>query len=101
MQRLQYKGTHSRTASDISSALQALGGCHKTILEREKLGFQITVEKQNVAAAIDLFSDMMQNSTFTPQQVDAEREGVLRSIVELQRDQLETTLESLWYTSYR
>lgn len=61
----------------------------------------MTVEKSNVSAAVELFSDMMQNSTYTPQQVDAEREGVLRSIVELQRDQMETTLESLWYTSYR
>merc|ERR1711935_872325 len=101
MQRLQFKGTHLRGADGISSALQALGGNYQTVLERERVGYQVTVKKSNVSAAVELFSDMMQNSTYTPQQVDAEREGVLRSIVELQRDQMETTLESLWYTSYR
>jgi len=44
---------------------------------------------------------MLQNSQFNAQQVEAEREVVTRSQMELSRDQLETTLENLYYTSFR
>lgn len=44
---------------------------------------------------------MLLNSEYNENQVEAEREGVLRSQVEVSRDQMETTLENLYYTSYR
>ena len=44
---------------------------------------------------------MLSNSTNDANQVEAEREAVLRSQIELVRDQMETTLESCWYTNFR
>jgi len=101
MQKLQFKGTADRTREDIANELQSLGGNYTTLLERERVGATITVHKNQVGHALCLFSDMLQNSQFNAQQVEAEREVVTRSQMELSRDQLETTLENLYYTSFR
>lgn len=82
-----FKGTQKRTREQIENELQALGGNYSTDLERENVGIRITVNKDHVDRAIDLFSDLLQNSQYNAQQVEAEREVVSRSQVELQRDQ--------------
>jgi processing peptidase subunit beta len=101
IQRLQFKGTTNRTREQIDNELLSLGGNFSTCLERERVGMQITVSKDQVQRAIDLVSDMMLHSTYNEQQVEAEREVVTRSMIELSRDQMECTLENLYYTSYR
>lgn len=101
IQRLQFKGTADRTREDIANELQALGGNYTTTLERERVGVSVTVHKDQVGHAVCLFGDMIQNSQYNAQQVEAEREVVLRSQTELARDQLETTLENMYFTSYR
>jgi len=101
IQRLQFKGTHNRTREQINDGLQAIGGNFKTHLERERIGLSVTVAKGQVQEAVDLVSDMLLNSQYNAQQVEAEREVVTRSQLELSRDQMECTLENLYYTSYR
>jgi len=101
IQRLQFKGTESRTREQIQNELQVLGGKYNTVLERERVGLQITVAKDQVSQAVSLVSDMLLNTQYNAQQVEAEREVVRRSIIELSRDQMETTMENLYYTSYR
>ena len=101
IQRLQFKGTENRTREQVENELQELGGKYNTILERERVGLQVTVSKDKVSQACGLVADMLLNTQYNAQQVEAEREVVGRSIIELQRDQMETTMESLYYTSYR
>jgi len=70
-------------------------------LERERVGVAVTVSANQVNEAVELFSDLMLNSQYNAQQVEAEKEVVQRSQVELSRDQMETTLENAYFTSYR
>jgi mitochondrial-processing peptidase subunit beta len=101
VQHLRFRGTETRTRANIESAIQELGGSIKNELTRERESLYITVESSHVAEAFALVGDVYNNTSFNENQVEAERESVYRDIIELQRDQLATTLESSYYTAFR
>jgi predicted Zn-dependent peptidase len=61
----------------------------------------ITVESGHVAEAFELLGKVYSATSFDINQVEAERESVYRDIIELQRDQLASTLEFSYYTAFR
>lgn len=81
--------------------MSALGGQFHQEVDKERNSLYVTVQKDQVGQAFALVGDLLNNSTFHDNQVEAEREGVYRAIVNLQKDMLETTLENALFTSYR
>ena len=98
---MRFRGTESRTRSDIEKDLASLGAEVKVDLTRERDTLLITVEPSRVEQVFEIMADLYKNSTFEDNQLEAERESVHRDIMELQRDQFESTLESVHFTAYR
>lgn len=98
---LNLKGTSNRNRNQLESELAAIGGHITATAGRETTQYTVTVFKDQVSKAVEILGDVLSNSVYDKNQVEAEREGVYRENFELQKDQLESTWEAVHYTSYR
>lgn len=60
----------------------------------------MTVQPKDLAAAVALLGDIVQNPLFNKEQVEAEREALVNNAKD-NREQMSTTLEAAHYTSFR
>jgi predicted Zn-dependent peptidase len=80
LEHLLFKGTTRRSALDIASAMDAVGGEFNAFTEKEHTCFYATVLDRDLPLAIDIVSDVVLNATVTAQDVDVERSVVLEEI---------------------
>jgi len=80
LEHLLFKGTSTRTAMDISSALDAVGGEFNAYTAREYTCYHARVLDQDLPVAVDVLGDMMTSSLVSPEDVEAEREVILDEI---------------------
>src|SRR5581483_9816519 len=80
LEHLLFKGTTGRSALDIASAMDAVGGEFNAFTEKEHTCFYATVLDRDLALAVDIVADVVLNATLTAQNVDIERSVVLEEI---------------------
>lgn len=80
LEHLLFKGTKTRSALDISSAIDAVGGEMNAFTSKEVTCFYTRVLDTNVPLAIDVLADMITSATITSADVDQERTVVLEEI---------------------
>jgi predicted Zn-dependent peptidase len=80
LEHLLFKGTPSRTALEISSAIEAVGGDMNAFTSKEYTCFYARVIDTDLPMAIDVVSDLITSSIVTALDVDAERKVVLEEI---------------------
>ncbi len=80
LEHLLFKGTTTRSALDIASAMDAIGGEFNAFTEKEHTCFYATVLDRDLPLAIDIVTDVVLNATVTAQNVDVERGVVLEEI---------------------
>ena len=80
LEHLLFKGTTTRTALDIASAMDAVGGEFNAFTEKEHTCFYATVLDRDVALAVEILADVVLNATVTAQDVSVERGVVLEEI---------------------
>jgi predicted Zn-dependent peptidase len=80
LEHLLFKGTTTRSALDIASAMDAVGGEFNAFTEKEHTCFYATVLDRDLELAIDIVADVVQHATVTAQDVDVERSVVLEEI---------------------
>jgi predicted Zn-dependent peptidase len=80
LEHLLFKGTGSRSAMDISSALDAVGGEFNAYTAREYTCYHARVLDEDLPIAVDVLGDMLTASLITPDDVEAEREVILDEI---------------------
>ncbi|UYM04497.1 M16 family metallopeptidase [Solicola gregarius] len=80
LEHLLFKGTPSRSAVDISSALEAVGGEMNAYTAREHTCYHARVIDSDLPLAIDVLSDMVTGSRLAADDVEAERGVILEEI---------------------
>ena len=80
LEHLLFKGTSTRTALDISSAIDAVGGELNAFTSKEYTCYYARVLDADLPLAIDVLSDMVTGSLIEPKEVDAERGVILDEI---------------------
>lgn len=80
LEHLLFKGTPTRTAMEISSALDAVGGEFNAYTAREYTCYHARVLDQDLPIAVDVLGDMLTASVITADDVEAEREVILDEI---------------------
>ena len=80
LEHLLFKGTKTRTALDISSSIEAVGGEMNAFTSKEYTCFYARVIDVDLPLAIDVISDLITSSLGRPEDVDAERKVVLEEI---------------------
>lgn len=80
LEHLLFKGTRTRSALDISSAIDAVGGEMNAFTSKEHTCFYARVLDRDLPLATDVISDVVTNATLRAADIDAERTVVLEEI---------------------
>jgi len=80
LEHLLFKGTTTRTALEISSSLESVGGEMNAFTSKEYTCFYARVIDTDLPMAIDVVSDLITSSVVKALDVDAERKVVLEEI---------------------
>ena len=80
LEHMAFKGTTSRTALEIATAIENVGGEINAATSVEHTGYFARVLKDDVALAGDILSDIVQNSVFDPQELDREQQVIVQEI---------------------
>ena len=80
LEHLLFKSTKTRSAMDISSAIESVGGEMNAFTSKEYTCFYARVIDTDLPLAIDVISDLITSSLVKAEDVDAERNVVLEEI---------------------
>jgi predicted Zn-dependent peptidase len=95
LEHLLFKGTPTRTAEQISAAIEAVGGELNAYTAKEHTCFYARVLHSDADLALDVLTDMISHSTITPEDVDAERAVILDEISMHSDDPTEQAAEAV------
>ena len=94
LEHLLFKGTRRRTALELSSEMDAVGGEMNAFTAKEYTCYYARVLDADLPLAVDILSDMVTSSLITPKDVDAERGVVLEEIAMNDDDPNDTVHEA-------
>ena len=80
LEHMAFKGTGRRSAWDIASEIENVGGEINATTSVETTAFYARVLKDDVPLAIDLLSDILTDSQFDPAELEREQHVILQEI---------------------
>ena len=80
LEHMAFKGTERRSARAIAEEIEAVGGHLNAYTSRESTAYYAKVLKEDVPLALDILADILQNSTFDPEELERERTVILQEI---------------------
>ena len=80
LEHMAFKGTERRTALQIAEEIEAVGGHLNAYTSRESTAYYAKVLKEDVPLALDILADILQHSTFEPEELERERTVILQEI---------------------
>ncbi len=80
LEHMAFKGTRRRSAADIATEIENVGGHLNAYTSRESTVYYAKVLKEDVPLALDLLADILLNATFDPDELSRERAVVLQEI---------------------
>ncbi len=80
LEHMLFKGTEMRTGKQISREVQSLGGYINAYTTFDRTVYYIDLPSENTRNAIDILSDAVFNSTLPEDEVERERDVILREI---------------------
>ncbi|GMV50324.1 insulinase family protein [Nitrospirales bacterium NOB] len=86
LEHMFFKGTRSRSATQISREIDALGGEMNAFTTRETTTFYVKVLDQQLDTALELLADLFYRSRFESKEVEKEKQVVLEEIRMVQDD---------------
>ena len=82
LEHMAFKGTRRRTARRIAEEIEGAGGHINAYTSREHTAYFARVLKDDVATAIDVLADILQNSVLDEDELARERQVVVQEIGE-------------------
>ena len=86
LEHLLFKGTQSRTALQISSAIEAVGGDINAFTSKEHTCYYARVLAQDLPLAIDVLCDVVTDAVLRHEDIEAERGVILEEIAMVDDD---------------
>ncbi|MFP5233477.1 MAG: M16 family metallopeptidase [Acidobacteriota bacterium] len=99
IEHMVFKGTATRSAQQFAREVDAIGGNLDAFTGKETICFSIKVLDQNVAAALDLISDLVLHPTFTPEDIVREQ-GVILEEIKMDEDNPDYLVHELFTRNF-
>ncbi|MFA5260162.1 MAG: pitrilysin family protein, partial [Candidatus Omnitrophota bacterium] len=80
IEHMLFKGTEKRAVGDISGEIQAMGGSINASTSFDYTVYTITVPAPAFDKALDVLADMLMNARFEPEEVEKEREVIIKEM---------------------
>ena len=98
---MAFKGTERRTKTELEMRIEDIGGHLNAYTSREQTVYYAKVFKKDVPEAMDILSDILQNSLLSEEAITAERGVILRELEEVNKIYEEQMLDHLHETAYQ
>jgi len=80
LEHMAFKGTKTKSAKEIAEEVDSVGGFINAFTSEETTAYFVQLLEQNLQVGIDVISDILQNSTFAPEELEKERGVILQEI---------------------
>lgn len=80
LEHLLFKGTETRSASDIAEAVESVGGEMNAATRHESTTYYTRLPAGHVDLGLDVLSDVLLAPAFRPNEIEAERQVILEEI---------------------
>src|SRR5438045_1977576 len=99
LEHLVFKGTATRSTSDIAQIIDILGGDVDAFTGKEYTSFYAHVLDEQVETALDLLTDIVVSPAFTAEDVESERSVILEEI-KMVEDTPDDLVHEIFVTSF-
>lgn len=96
IEHMVFKGTKKRSAIDISSEIESVGGSINAYTGKEVTAFYAKMLKDDCELAVDIISDVIQNSMFDQDELVKEKDVIIQEI-KRQNDMPDDLVFDLFY----
>lgn len=101
LEHMLFKGTTNRSASEVTKAIDEVGGSINAYTTYERTVYHNTLPAEHWRVGLDVLADMMMNATFPVDEWEREREVVFREVA-MGRDDPDRVLSKLIFdTAYQ
>ncbi|CAK4690498.1 unnamed protein product [Aphanomyces euteiches] len=100
LEHMAFKGTAKRTQQQLEVEIENMGGHLNAYTSREQTVYYAKVFKKDVPQALDILSDILQNSKLDEAAIERERDVILREMEEVNKQQEEVIFDRLHETAY-
>ncbi len=80
LEHMMFKGTTTRSAKEISEAIDNVGGIINAYTSKEITSYYVQMLSNRLDIGIDILTDMFLNSTFTNENMEKERNVIIEEI---------------------
>lgn len=80
LEHMAFKGTRKRSARDIAEVIEDVGGHLNAYTTREQTAYYAKILAEDAPLAVDVLSDILQNSVFDEEELKRERAVVIQEI---------------------
>jgi len=101
LEHMSFKGTSKRTRQALEKEVEDMGGHLNAYTSRETTVFYTKCFDSDMSQAMDIISDITQNSLYRTEDVEAERSVITREMEEVNANNEEVIFDILHYTAYR
>jgi zinc protease len=100
LEHMLFKGTPRRPGGKIDQEIQDVGGYMNAYTSFDRTVYYINVPTTGASVAIDILCDIMQNATLPPDEVEKEKQVILREMDMNQDDPSRRASRRLFETAY-
>ena len=100
LEHMAFKGTKKRTALEIAMAVDFVGGVMNAYTSKEKTVYYIKVLKEDLELAVDILSDIIQNSVFDPVELQKEQGVILQELAASQDTPDDVAFDKFFEVAY-
>ena len=80
LEHMAFKGTASRSARQIAEEIEQVGGDMNAATGLEMTAYYVRVLRDDVRLGLEVLADIIQNSTFSSEELEMEKEVILQEI---------------------
>ena len=80
LEHMAFKGTKTKSALEIMEKVESVGGYINAYTSEEITAYWVKMLSDDLHIGIDIISDILQNSTFEPKELERERGVILQEI---------------------
>ncbi|XP_011497091.1 PREDICTED: mitochondrial-processing peptidase subunit beta isoform X2 [Ceratosolen solmsi marchali] len=101
MEHMAFKGTTKRSQTDLELEIENMGAHLNAYTSREQTVFYAKCLKQDVPRAVEILSDIIQNSKLGESEIERERGVILREMQEVETNLQEVVFDHLHSIAYQ
>jgi len=101
LEHMAFKGTKSRGQTDLELEVENMGAHLNAYTSREQTVYYAKCFQKDLPKAVDILSDIIQNSLLGEQEIERERGVILREMQEVETNLQEVVFDHLHATAYQ